>query len=107
MNKKLLIPLAISFMVFAAASSAVFSNGKTEKTSAYTSSSLPTTIYLKDPEESTIRNYYSDLLSLEDNTEKQEATGDNRYILQLDLRNKQGPYHISHPNLKLDSSCII
>ena len=44
---------------------------------------------------------------VKDCTEKQEATVDNRYILQLDLRNKQGPHHLSHPNLKLDSSCII
>lgn len=44
---------------------------------------------------------------VKDCTEKQEATMDNRYILQLDLRNKQDPYHLSHPTLKLDSSCII
>jgi len=54
-----------------------------------------------------MQNHKNENTKVKDCTEKQEATVDNRYILQLDLRNKQGPRHVSHPNLKLDSSCII
>lgn len=42
-----------------------------------------------------MQNPKNENTKVKDNTEKQEATGDNRYILQLDLRNKQGPYHLS------------
>lgn len=46
------------------------SKGPVKKADAYTGASLPTTIKLNDPNESTIRNYYSDLDSLTEDERK-------------------------------------
>ena len=72
MKNKTKIITTVAFGVLGLSISVVpfFHNEKVTETSGYTGSSCPTTIKLKAPDESVIRNYYSDLLSL-DVSEKQ------------------------------------
>ena len=72
MKNKTKIITTVAFGVLGLSISVVpfFHNEKVTETDGYNGSSCPTTIKLKAPEESVIRNYYSDLLSL-DVSEKQ------------------------------------
>lgn len=72
MKNKTKIITTVAFGVLGLSISVVpfFQNEKITETDGYSGNSCPTTIKLKAPEESKIRNYYSDLLSL-DVSEKQ------------------------------------
>lgn len=75
------------------------SNKHETEVSAYNGVSLPTTIKLNDPSESTIRNYYSNLNSLSEN----ERKGDNLLKnLKTILSNGQKYYNYDSSNLVWD-----
>ena len=63
-NGKQIVVTCLAIGVFSLALSLPFISMKREKSSAYTTSSLPTTINLNDTSEIDIRNYYSSLNSL-------------------------------------------
>ena len=75
------------------------SNKSVREASAYNGVSLPTTIKLNDPDESTIRNYYSNLNSLSENERKGNNLLKN---LKTILSNGQKYYNYDSGNLVWD-----